>query len=158
MKLTEAPGGKLAFRQALLLISPYGDSRPSSRSAADARWVHCGLVKETNTRAQKQLRTLFTNAGIHKNQPSDFTLGVFDEDYNLIATGSAHENHLHSLAADRPYRGNQELYLKANHELAPIFNSLGFFEIASLGEEIYMGNQKAINRETIIQPPEHSIT
>lgn len=127
-------------------------------------------IKETDTRAQKQLRTLLTNAGIPKSQPSDFTLGVFDEDYNLIATGSAHENHLHSLAVDGPYRGkgllsqvltylydwqfsrgNQELYLKANHELAPIFNSLGFFEIASLGEEIYMGNPKAINsREAVL--------
>lgn len=121
-------------------------------------------IREHDTRAQKQLQELLSSAGMPEKQPADFTLGVFDEDYNLIATGSTCKNHLHSLAVSEPYRkkgflsqvltylydrqfhlGFYELYLKAEPELVPVFNSLGFFEIASIGEEVYMGNLKAVN-------------
>lgn len=127
-------------------------------------------IKETDTRAHKQWQTLLADAGISRDQPADFTLGVFDEDYHLIAAGSTHKNHLHSLVVDKPYRGkgllNQllthlydmqfnlgyhELYLKAEPGLVPLFNSFGFYEIAPVGEVIYMGNKKAISsREAVI--------
>lgn len=120
-------------------------------------------ITESDKRAQKQLQALLNNAGIASEQASDYTLGIFDEEYNLIATGSTHENHLHSLAVDAAHRGkgllcqvisylnevqfnlgNMELYLKADMELIPVFNSLGFREIAPLNNnEVYMGNLKA---------------
>ena len=121
-------------------------------------------IRKSDAKVQKKLHTLLANAGISMEQEADFTLGVFDEDYNLIATGSASGNHLHSLAVANAHRGkgllsqvltylydlefslgNMELYLKAKEELVPIFNSMGFFAIAPLGEEIYMGNLKALN-------------
>ena len=121
-------------------------------------------IKKHDNRAQKQLHALLGNAGIPMEQAADFTLGVFDEDYNLIATGSTLRNHLHSLAVDKAHRGKgllsqvltylydlqfglgrQELYLKAKKELVPVFNSLGFFEIATVGDEVHMGNIKAVS-------------
>lgn len=121
-------------------------------------------IEKHDTRSQKQLHALLDSAGIPMEQAADFTLGVFDEDYNLIATGSTLKNQLHSLAVDKAHRkkgllsqvltylydlqfglGRQELYLKAPKELVPIFNSLGFFEIATAGDEVYMGNIKAVN-------------
>lgn len=121
-------------------------------------------IREHDTRAQKQLQELLAKAGICMEQAADFTLGVFDEDYNLLATGSVNKSHLHSLAVDKPFRGKgllsqvmtdlydrqfrlgiQELYLKSTQDLVPVFNSLGFFEIAPIGEEVYMGNIKAVN-------------
>lgn len=120
-------------------------------------------IKENDVRTQKQLHALLTDAGISAKQKADFVLGVFDEDYNLVATGSTFQNHLHSMAVAGPYRGkgllnqvltylydlqfslgNLELYLKAKEELVPVFNSMGFSEIASLGGEVYMGNRKAV--------------
>lgn len=121
-------------------------------------------IKEHDNHAQKQLHALLGNAGIPMEQAADFTLGVFDEDYNLVATGSTFQNQLHSLAVEKAYRGKgllsqvltylydlqfalgrQELYLKATQELVPVFNSLGFFEIAAVGDEVHMGNIKAVN-------------
>ncbi|MBS6643847.1 MAG: GNAT family N-acetyltransferase [Clostridiaceae bacterium] len=128
-------------------------------------------IKESDKRAQRQLHTLLANAGIVPEHAADFTLGVFDEDYNLVATGSTYENHFHSLAVDAAHRGkgllsqvlsylyelqfnlgNHELYLKANRDLIPMFNSLGFREIAPVGrDEVYMGNLKAfMNQETAL--------
>lgn len=127
-------------------------------------------IKETDTRAHRQWQTLLADAGIPGDQPADFILGVFDEDYHLVAAGSTHKNHLHSLVVDKPYRkkgllnqllthlyeiqfslGYHELYLKAKPGLVPLFNSFGFYEIASAGEVIYMGNKKAISsREAVI--------
>lgn len=128
-------------------------------------------IKTTDKRAQEQLHNLLMEAGLTQNQAADFTLGVFDENYNLIATGSTLGNHLHSLAVDAAHRGNgllsqvishlnevqfnlgnYELYLKAHPDLSPMFNSLGFREIATLGSnEVYMGNLSAfMNREAAI--------
>ncbi|PNV62929.1 hypothetical protein C0033_05175 [Clostridium sp. chh4-2] len=120
-------------------------------------------IKESDKRAQRQLHTLLTNAGIVSEQAADFTLGVFDENYNLVAAGSTYKNHFHSLAVDAAHRGkgllsqvlsylyevqfnlgNHELYLKAHRDLIPMFNSMGFHEIAPIGkDEVYMGNLKA---------------
>lgn len=127
-------------------------------------------IKKQDTRAKKQLHVLLNQAGIPIQQAADFTLGIFDEDYNLVATGSTFENQLHSLAVDKSHRGKgllsqiltylydrqfelgrYELYLKTTKDLVPVFNSLGFFELAMAGEEVYMGNLKAVNsREAVL--------
>lgn len=121
-------------------------------------------IRHSDPKAQKQLRSLLGKSGLPTDQPADFTLGIYDQHYNLIATGSIFQNQLHSLTVDLPYRENgllcqivsylHELRFKTGHldlcltvhqELVPIFRSLGFHKIKHTNENnIYMGNHHAL--------------
>lgn len=122
-------------------------------------------IKQSDKRAQKQHCALLSKVGLPTEQPTDFALGIYDDNYDLIATGSLFDNQLHSIAVDLPHQGkgllnqiitqlyelrfqtgHHDLYITVHNELAPIFKSLGFHEIKSLCQDtVYMGNHFALN-------------
>lgn len=92
----------------------------------------------------------------------DYTVGLYDEDYNLAATGSCFGNTLRCLAVDNRHQGegllNQvishlidyqyrrgilDLFLYTKCNTALFFKDLGFYEIARVeGKVVFMENRK----------------
>lgn len=111
---------------------------------------------------QKQVNALLGQEGIHRDENLDYTCGVFDEDYNLIATGSCFGNTMRCLAVSRQHqgegllnqvvghlmevqaqRGNTHLFLYTKIRNVKFFSDLGFYEIAQVkGELVFMENRR----------------
>ena len=107
-----------------------------------------------------QAETLLNREGISFDQHLDYTLGLYEGD-NLLATGSFYRNTLRCLAVDSAYQGEglmatlisqliQELFSRGVYELfmytkksaAKSFGMLGFYEIASIDEVVFLENRK----------------
>lgn len=128
-------------------------------------------LKQSDQWAQKQYRTLLSQAELPVDQPADFVLGIYDQEYNMIAAGSLLDNQLHSIVVDSAHRGRGILNLIVTHlseyrfyngsgdlcvtvqtELVPMFKSLGFHEIRRLcAETVFMGNRQALNQYRSLQ-------
>ncbi len=113
-------------------------------------------------RAQRQLDALLHAEGIRKDANLDYTCGMFDDDYHLIATGSCFGNTLRCMAVSSAHqgeglmneivghlteiqfaRGNTHLFLYTKCESAKFFSSLGFYEIARIpGQIVFMENRR----------------
>lgn len=116
----------------------------------------------SDKRSMQQLDTLLKKEGIQRDKNLDYTVGLFDEDYNLVATGSCFHNTLRCLAVDSDYqgegllnkvmthlidfqfnRGNIDLFLYTKCDKAKFFGDLGFHEIARVdGKVVFMENRK----------------
>ncbi len=100
-------------------------------------------------RGMAQLRALLNRAGISLDGNLDYTCGLFDQDWNLAATGSTFGPTLRCCAVDQAHQGEGLLTQVVNHlterqaerglfhlfvytkcESAKFFSDLGFFEIA----------------------------
>ena len=66
---------------------------------------HVSRIMENDPREQKKLAALLEKEGIRKDQNLDYTLGLYDEDYNLAATGSCCGNTLRCMAVDSSHQG-----------------------------------------------------
>lgn len=119
-------------------------------------------VSPGDARAQKQVETLLEQEGIRKDGHLDYTCGLFDEDWKLMATGSCFGNTLRCLAVDRTrqgegllnqvvshlievqaQRGNTHLFLYTKPQSAKFFGDLGFYEIARVdGSLVFMENRR----------------
>lgn len=115
-----------------------------------------------NKREIKQLDTLLEKEGIERDKNLEYTAGLFDEDYNLAATGSCFFNTLRCLAVDSAHQGegllNQvishliefqygrgvtDLFLYTKCATAKFFKDLGFYEIARVdGKVVFMENRR----------------
>lgn len=114
-----------------------------------------------DVRAQKQVDALLEREGIRRDGNLDYTCGLFDEDWNLIATGSCFGNTIRCLAVDRDHqgegrlnqvvthlmevqaqRGNTHLFLYTKPRSAKFFGDLGFFEIVRLDNLVFMENRR----------------
>lgn len=112
--------------------------------------------------ASQQLDRLLTAEGIRRDGNLDYTCGMFDEDMNLIATGSCFGNTLRCMAVSSSHqgeglmnqimthlmeiqvsRGNTHLFLYTKCSSARFFGDLGFYEIARIdGQVVFMENRR----------------
>lgn len=123
---------------------------------------HFSQIRYRDKLAVRQMEQLLAQEGIERDGNLDYTVGLYDEDYNLAATGSCFGNTLRCLAVDNRHQGegllnqvishlidyqyrrgilNLFLYTKCNTAL--FFKDLGFYEIARVeGKVVFMENRK----------------
>ncbi|WP_434309115.1 [citrate (pro-3S)-lyase] ligase [Hominifimenecus sp. rT4P-3] len=119
-------------------------------------------IRATNKRDTRKMDALLEKEGIQRDKNLDYSVGLFDEDYNLVATGSCFKNTLRCMAVDSGHqgegllnqvvshlmehqyeRGNIELFLYTKCDSAKFFNDLGFYEIARVdGKVVFMENRR----------------
>lgn len=123
---------------------------------------HISEIQENDRRGMEQVHTLLTAEGIRLDANLDYTCGIYDEDMNLIATGSCFKNTLRCMAVSNSHqgeglmneivshlievqcnRGNIHLFLYTKCSSAKFFGDLGFHEIARIDNElVFMENRK----------------
>ena len=119
-------------------------------------------ISASDTRAQKQVDALLEQEGIQRDGNLDYTCGLFDEDWKLVATGSCFGSTMRCLAVDRGrqgegllnrvvshlvaiqvQRGNSHLFLYTKPQSAEFFGDLGFYEVARVeGRLVFMENRR----------------
>ncbi|MDD3253722.1 MAG: [citrate (pro-3S)-lyase] ligase [Lachnospiraceae bacterium] len=119
-------------------------------------------IKPSDRRALRQMDALLSQEGIERDKNLDYSIGLFDEDYELAATGSCFSNTLRCLAVSSGHqgegllnqvlshliefqynRGNTRLFLYTKCNTAKFFGDLGFYEIARVdGKVVFMENRK----------------
>jgi len=119
-------------------------------------------IRYNDKRMMRQLDTLLQKEGIERDQNLDYTVGLVDDDYQLVATGSCYGNTLRCLAVDSAHqgeglmnevvshlvdfqcqRGNLDLFLYTKYDKAPLFGQQGFYEVARAGGKVvFMENRK----------------
>lgn len=119
-------------------------------------------IYSSDQKNQQKVLDLLNAEGIRKDINIDYTCGIFDEKYNLIATGSCFKNTIRCLAVDSNYQGfglmNQivthlmevqyarshfDMYLYTKAESAKFFSDLGFYEVANIDNlVVFMENKK----------------
>lgn len=119
-------------------------------------------IYPTDKLNQKKIDQLLKDEGIRRDGNLDYTCGIFDEEGNLIATGSCFDNTLRCLAVSQHHqgeglmnklithltaiqleRGNTHIFLYTKCESAKFFQDLGYHEIVRVDQQIvFMENQK----------------
>lgn len=119
-------------------------------------------IYPSNKRGQAAADALLVREGIQRDAHLDYTCGVYDEDFNLCATGSCFANTLRCMAVDSGHqgeglmnlvvshlsevqaaRGNTHLFLYTKPQSAKFFGDLGFHEIARVeGKLVFMENRR----------------
>lgn len=120
------------------------------------------VVGKTDARTLKQIDQLLVQEGIKRDKNLEHICVVFDDDYNVIATGSAFGNTLRCFAVSSTHqgegllnlvlsqllewefsRGNNHVFLYTKPTAAKFFKDLGFYEIARVeGSLVFMENVK----------------
>lgn len=118
-------------------------------------------VRPENRRDLSQVDGLLAREGICRDSNLDYICAMYDEDYNVIATGSCFGNTLRCLAVSADHqgegllnqvvshlvevqqaRGNLHLFLYTKVKTARFFGDLGFYEIARVdGTLAFMENR-----------------
>lgn len=118
-------------------------------------------ISLANSFAQRQVDALLIREGIRRDRSLDYTCGVFDDDGELIATGSSFGNTLRCFAVSDEHRGegllnevvshlvevqfargNSHIFLYTKPESARFFGDLGFYEIARIKNAVFMENRR----------------
>lgn len=112
--------------------------------------------------AQKEMDALLSREGIRRDGNLDYSCGIFDDEGELIATGSCYGNTLRCLAVSSDHqgegllnqvishlvdvqmaRGNTHLFMYTKPESAKFMADLGFYEIARVtGKLVFMENRR----------------
>ena len=120
-------------------------------------------ISPCDKRAQRQVDALLIQEGIQRDGNLDYTCGLFDDDWNLAATGSCFANTIRCLAVDgsrqgegllnqivshlmevQVQRGNSHVFLYTKPQAARFFADLGFYEIARVeGSLVFMENRRS---------------
>ena len=106
-------------------------------------------ISPRDARAWKQVDALLQQEGIRRDANLDYTCGIFDEDYRLVATGSCFGDTLRCFAVDKSrqgegllnqvvthltevqaLRGRFRLFVYTKPGSAKFFRDIGFYEIA----------------------------
>ena len=110
----------------------------------------------------KKVDLLLEEEGIARDKNLDYTCGMYDDDMNIIATGSCFGNTLRCLAVSKEHqgegllneiithlinvqfeRGNLHLFLYTKCDTAKFFGDLGFYEIARVEDQVvFMENRR----------------
>lgn len=118
-------------------------------------------IRPENLRENRQVDALLQREGIRRDANLDYTCGIFDEDWTLIATGSCFGNTIRCLAVSHDHqgegllnqvvshlaeiqaqRGNTHLFLYTKGQSAKFFEDLSFHEIARVGDSlVFMENR-----------------
>ena len=116
----------------------------------------------SDSRAMAQVDELLLQEGIQRDRNLDYTCAMYDEDYEIIGTGSCFGNTLRCFAIDHRHqgegllgdiithlitfqleRGNLHLFLYTKIGSAPFFHDMGFHEIARVDDTlVFMENRK----------------
>ena len=119
-------------------------------------------IYPSDRRANIQINELLLAEGIRRDANLDYTCGMYDEEMNIIATGSCFGNTLRCMAVSSAHqgeglmnqivthlisvqfeRGNTHLFLYTKCNSAKVFGDLGFYEIARIdGQIVFMENRK----------------
>ena len=119
-------------------------------------------IYPSDKRSLNQIRALLEQEGITLDANLDYTCGMYDEDYNIIATGSCFGPTLRCFAVSKQHqgegllnqiithlmdvqfqRGNMHLFLYTKVDSAKFFGDLGFYEIARVdGTLVFMENRR----------------
>lgn len=119
-------------------------------------------VRPTDKRAMKQIDALLQKEGISLDGNLDYICAMYDDDYNVIATGSCFGPTLRCFAVSKDHqgegllnqiishlmdvqfeRGNMHLFLYTKVNSAKFFGDLGFYEIARVdGTLVFMENRR----------------
>ena len=119
-------------------------------------------ISPSDRRACQAMDALLVQEGISRDQNLTYSVGLFDEEGALAATGSLYANTLRCLAVSREHqgeglmaqivahltevqlaRGNTHLFLYTKCESAKYFAPLGFYEIARVdGRLVFMENRR----------------
>ena len=119
-------------------------------------------IYPSDRRANTQINELLLAEGIRRDANLDYTCGMYDEEMNIIATGSCFGNTLRCMAVSNAHqgeglmnqivthlisiqfeRGNTHLFLYTKCNSAKFFGDLGFYEIARIDSQIvFMENRK----------------
>lgn len=121
-----------------------------------------GQVAFSNQQQLQQIDALLAQENIRRDPNLDYIAAMFDEDFNIIATGSCFGNTLRCLAVSHTHqgeglmnqiithlinvqmeRGNAHLFLYTKCESAKFFHDLGFREIVRVPNQIvFMENKR----------------
>ena len=119
-------------------------------------------IRPTDRRALAQIDTLLKQEGISRDANLDYICAMYDEDYQIIATGSCFANTLRCFAVSSAHqgegllnqiithltdvqyqRGNLHLFLYTKISSSKFFQDLGFYEIARVdGTLVFMENRR----------------
>lgn len=119
-------------------------------------------ISPTDKRAVRQMNALLEKEGIERDKNLDYSIGLFDDNYDLVATGSCFANTLRCMAVSSEHqgeglmnqiishliefqysRGNTSLFLYTKCNTARFFGDLGFYEIARVeGKVVFMENRR----------------
>ncbi len=119
-------------------------------------------IRGNDKRNLRLMDALLEKEGIERDKNLDYSAGLFDEDYQLVATGSCFKNTLRCMAVDSNHQGegllnrvvthlidyqfeqgNYELFLYTKCNSAKFFNDLGFYEIARVADRVvFMENRR----------------
>ncbi len=119
-------------------------------------------ITASDKRGNRLVDELLTSEGIRRDGNLDYTCGMYDDEMNLIATGSCFENTLRCMAVSHEHqgeglmnsivshlielqfsRGNTHLFLYTKCDSARFFGDLGFYEIARInGQIVFMENKR----------------
>lgn len=118
-------------------------------------------IYKSEKRAMEEVVALLVQEGISLDENLDCTLGLYDDDGKLVATGSYYQNTLRCLAADRARQGEglmativsrlveelfsqgrQHLFVYTKRTAAQSIAALGFHEIAATNEVVFLENRR----------------
>lgn len=119
-------------------------------------------VHPSDSRAMAQIDELLLKEGIRRDKNLDYTCAMYDENYDIIGTGSCFGNTLRCFAVSHDHQGEgllneiithlmDEQYAKGNFHLflytkttsAVFFGDLGFYEIARVRDTlVFMENRR----------------
>ena len=119
-------------------------------------------IYPNDQRTLSKVDALLKQEGIERDGNLDYIAAMFDEDYNVIATGSCFGNTLRCFAVSHTHqgegllnqiithlievqyeRGNLHLFLYTKTGSAKFFSDLGFYEIARVdGTLVFMENRR----------------
>lgn len=119
-------------------------------------------IYDSDRRARREMDALLEREGISRDQHLDYTVGLYDEDGELAATGSCFQQTLRCMAVDGRHRGEgllaqivthlievehergyDHLFLYTKCDAARFFSDLGFSEIARVdGRVVFMENRR----------------
>ena len=117
-------------------------------------------IEAWDTRSWRKLDNLLEREGIRRDENLSYTCGIFDEDMELIATGSSFGNTLRCLAVSSEHRGeglmnqivshlmerqmaqgHSRVFLYTKPQSARLLGDLGFYEVARLKDVVFMENR-----------------
>lgn len=119
-------------------------------------------IRPDDRRAQEQMDRLLRRQGIQRDRNLDYSLGVYDQDYRLAATGSCYGNTLRCFAVDPGHtgqglmeqlvsalveyeigQGRRHLYVYTKCSTAKYFRDLGFYDIVTVdGAVSFLENRR----------------
>lgn len=122
-----------------------------------------GKVFASDKKAYQAIDDLLEQEGIRRDKNLDYTCAMYDENDEIIATGSCFANSLRCLAVSKKHqgeglmnmvvthlineqfeRGNPHIFLYTKCESAKFFQTLSFYEITRIENQIvFMENQRS---------------